>query len=91
MREPSRRAMRVPLEQLHEVVASAVETVSARRRSDECPAAATELATLSEEELEQVAAGTAAAKLCLPCPPDPCPPIPKCPPVIAGFIGPVAA
>jgi hypothetical protein len=89
MREPSRRAMRVPLEQLHEVVASAVETVSARRRSDECPAAATELATLSEEELEQVAAGTAAAAaLRLPCPPVPCPPDP---PVIAGFIGPVAA
>ncbi len=85
MRDPSRRAMRIPLEQLHQVVASAVEAVSAQRRSDDLPASATELAILSEEELEQVAAGIAAdARIRIPCPPVPCVPV-KCP-VIAGII-----
>jgi hypothetical protein len=90
MTDPSRRAGRVSLEQLHEAVARAVETVTAQRRPDGPPPAAAELAALSEEELDQIAAGIAADPgLRVRCPPEPCPPplpIPKCPPVIAGII-----
>ena len=59
MKKHARSAMRIPMGQLHQVVASAVAAVSAMKHADEDPASASGLATLSEEELDQVAAGVA--------------------------------